>query len=295
MVYDCVKLIVVRDGSALVCSEFGERFANVGDVLLLGANVSCEARPEGHVTVSVIYLDSDYVLDQLFWQYAAFLGDRVSALSLANAIYAEPAQLIRLDEDRIGLLMPWLDELVALSIEGKYRERFHRVQALWFSIVDHLVPFIRTSSIHKAPLLRAQIKPALPRGRKFAPLRAEARTVRELLSSEIWQAWPLSKLTRLVHLSEKQLVRVFVDAYGKTPLAYLTMLRVEEMARLLRESNLSVAEVGRRVGWASRNRATAAFRESAGITPGRYRSMRRLGSGAHLSGDDLQPSNTITE
>ena len=105
VVYDCVKLIVVRDGSALVCSEFGERFANVGDVLLLGANVSCEARPEGHVTVSVIYLYSDYVLDQLFWQYAAFLGDRVSALSLANAIYAEPAQLIRLDEDRIGLLL----------------------------------------------------------------------------------------------------------------------------------------------------------------------------------------------
>ncbi|MGP5008843.1 helix-turn-helix domain-containing protein [Brachybacterium tyrofermentans] len=58
-----------------------------------------------------------------------------------------------------------------------------------------------------------------------------------------------------------QLSRVFVDAYGKTPLTYLTMLRVEEMARLLRETDLAIAEAGRRVGWRSRNHASAAFGE----------------------------------
>src|SRR5690625_7281008 len=29
--YDCVKLVVVRDGSALLLSEFGQRFVTVGD------------------------------------------------------------------------------------------------------------------------------------------------------------------------------------------------------------------------------------------------------------------------
>lgn len=36
-------------------------------------------------------------------------------------------------------------------------------------------------------------------------------------------------------MSPSQLVRVFTKAYGKTPLAFLTMVRAEELARLLRE------------------------------------------------------------
>jgi AraC-like DNA-binding protein len=66
----------------------------------------------------------------------------------------------------------------------------------------------------------------------------------------------------------------FTDAYGKTPLAYLTMLRVEEMARLLRETGLTVEQAGRQIGWSSRNRATDAFKQATGLTPSRYRALR---------------------
>lgn len=57
----------MRDGSAILFSEFGERPINVGDVVLLAANVLCGSEPERHITVSTIYVDSDHVLDQLFW------------------------------------------------------------------------------------------------------------------------------------------------------------------------------------------------------------------------------------
>lgn len=46
--YDCVKVIVVRDGSAILFSEFGQKAVKVGDVILLGANVLCGSEPEGH-------------------------------------------------------------------------------------------------------------------------------------------------------------------------------------------------------------------------------------------------------
>lgn len=278
-VFDCVKLVVVRDGSALVYSEFGERYANVGDVLLLGANVLCGARPEGHLTVTTIYLDTDYVLDQLFWQYVDLLRDRFSAQSFADTIYTEPAQLMRLGEDRAGLLAPWLDELVALSVDGLYQERFHRMQALWHSVIDQVAPFIHVSPAMTKPSQRARTRPSAPRGRRFAPLRAEARAAQDLLREHVEYPWSLPELAGAVHLSGKQLARVFVDAYGKTPLAYLTMLRVEAMAQLLRETDLSIAEAAARVGWASRNRASAAFRECAGVTPARYRAMQREPTG----------------
>jgi AraC family transcriptional regulator len=273
--YDCVKLVVVRDGSALVFSEFGERYANVGDVLLLGASVLCGAQPERHVTVTVIYLDLNFVLDQFFWQYIDLVKDRFASQSIADTIYTEPAQLMRLGEDRAGLLMPWLDELVALSVDGQYQERFHRMQALWHSIIDQVAPFIHVSSVRTLPSQRERTRPTAPRGRRFAPLRTEAWTARDLLRASIDHPWSLPELAGAVHLSGKQLARVFVDAYGKTPLAYLTMLRVEVMARLLRETDLSIAEAAIRVGWASRNRAATAFREHTGMTPTRYRTMLR--------------------
>ena len=283
LAYDCVKLIVVRSGSAILFSEFGEQPVKSGDVILLGANVLCGSEPEGHITITTLYADTDFLLDQLFWQYADVLRDRFDAQGFADTIYTEPAQVLHLGEDRSGLLLPGVDELVALSVDGAYRDRFPRMQALWRAIIDQVAPFIRISPCRTSPNQRARVRPTLPRYRRFAPLRAEARQVRDVLRSDIARCWELPGLSRMVHLSTKQLGRVFVDAYGKTPLTYLTMLRVEEMARLLRETDLTIAQAGRRVGWRSRNRASAAFRECVGITPSRYRAMRSAGSSMHTN------------
>ena len=127
--YDCVRVIVVRDGSAFLFSEFGQQPIKSGDVVLLGANVLCGSEPEGHITVTTVYLDTDYVLDQVRWQYAGFVCDRLDAQGFADAIYSEPAQILRLGEDRAGMLMPWLDELVALSVDGDFVRHYLRIQA----------------------------------------------------------------------------------------------------------------------------------------------------------------------
>lgn len=268
-----MKLIVVRDGSAILFSEFGEQPVKPGDAILLGANVLCGSEPEGHITVTTIYADTDFLLDQLFWQYADVLSDRLAAQGLADTIYTEPAQVLRMGENRSGLLMPWLDEMVALSVDGAGRQRFHRMQALWFSVIDQVAPYVGVSPMRTSPLQRARIRPTLPRHRGSRPLRTEVRQVRDSLRSDIAHSWTLPELAADVYLSTKQLAHVFAEAYGKTPLAYLTMLRVQEMARLLRETDLTIAAAGRRVGWRSRNRATTAFRECVGITPSRYRAM----------------------
>src|SRR5690625_4211732 len=57
--YDCVKVIVVRDGSAILLSEFGQQPVKSGDVILLGSNVLCGSEPEGHVTATTVYLDTN--------------------------------------------------------------------------------------------------------------------------------------------------------------------------------------------------------------------------------------------
>jgi len=171
--YDCVKIIIVRDGSAILFSEFGQQPVKIGDVVLLGTNVLCGSEPEGHITTTTIYLATDYALDQIFWQYAAVLSDRLAAQRFADEFYSEPAQILNLGEDRAGLLMPWLDELVRLSIEGCYQDHFHRMHALWYSIADVLIPFVHVSPERLSPTQRLRSASRLQH--RFAPLREDVR------------------------------------------------------------------------------------------------------------------------
>lgn len=199
--YDYVKVIVVRDGSAFLFSEFGQQIVKPGDVILLGANVLAGSEPEGHITVTTIYLDTDYMLDQVRWQYAAYLEDRLDAQEFAEAIYTEPAQILRLGEGRAGLLMPWLDELVALSVEGDFVRHYLRIQALWFQIAYVIAPFIKVSPVRISPSQRAHVRPTLPRNRRFAPLRADVRRAVTLLRDNPARRWTLENLAAEVHLS----------------------------------------------------------------------------------------------
>jgi AraC-like DNA-binding protein len=269
-----VKVIIVRDGTAIVFSEFGQKPVRPGDVVLLAANTLCASAPEGHVTVTSVSLDPDYLLDQVRWQFAGVLRDRLDAQGFADAIYTEPAQILRLGEDRAGMLTPWLDELVALSIERQFSRDYFRIQALWFSITHVIAPYIKVSPVRVSSSQRAHIRPTLPRDRRFAPLRAEARHAAELLREAPAHRWTLEDLAAQVHLSSSQLARVFVEAYGKTPLAFLTMVRAEHLARYLRETDMSVATAMREVGWHSRSHATELFRQYVGLTPGQYRQKR---------------------
>ena len=273
--YDCVRVAVVRSGSAILFSEFGQKPVTVGDVVLLGANTLCGYEPEDHLTATVIYADTDYVVDQVFWQYVGLVSDRLDAQEFAATIYTEPAQILRLGEDRAGMLMPWLDELVALSIENKPVANFYRMQALWFSVAHVIAPFIKCTPVRTSPTQRQAACPTLPRTRRFAPLRAEARRAEQLLRADPVRGWSVTELASEVNLSKSQVGRLFVEAYGKSPIAYLTMLRTERMAGLLRTTDAPIALIARQVGWSDPDFAARQFRRSVGVTPRRYRAISR--------------------
>lgn len=95
---------------------------------------------------------------------------------------------------------------------------------------------------------RATACPTLPRIRRFSPLRAEARRAADLLRAEPERRWSVTELAKEVHLSESRVNRVFVEAVGKSPIAYLTMLRTERMAALLRTTDASIATIVEEVG-----------------------------------------------
>ncbi len=269
--FDCVKLIIVRDGSAFLFSEFGRRPVHLGDAILLGANTLCGVEPEGPFTLTTIYLDTDYVIDQVYWQHAALLHDRLDAQEFAAKLYTEPAQILRLGEQRVHELAPTLDELVELSDQNRPAENFNRMQHLWFLIAEAITPFVTMTPIRVSPTQRGRDMPSEPRFGRFAPLRDEAREAAELLRSTPERRWTVGELAGEVHLSRAQMFRVFHDAFGKTPIAFLTRVRAERMATLLRSTDAPVADIARQVGWSDPVFASRQFRRNIGATPSEYR------------------------
>ena len=134
------------------------------------------------------------MIDQVFWQYAARFHTRHDASDFVDAHYAEPAQIVRIGEERAGLLMPWLDELAALSVDGLTPERFYRAQACLFAVLDVVVPMLATSDERTSSTQRIAEVPSAPRRRQFRALRVEARDSAERLREQLDRRWTLADI-----------------------------------------------------------------------------------------------------
>lgn len=92
-----------------------------------------------------------------------------------------------------------------------------------------------------------------------------------LLRGQLQQAPSVSDLATAVGLSTRTLNRRFKAALGVGPVAYLKQLRLEEARTLLRQTNLSISEVGWQVGFKDGSFFGRQFQQHTGMSPRAYR------------------------
>jgi AraC-like DNA-binding protein len=83
--------------------------------------------------------------------------------------------------------------------------------------------------------------------------------------------WTVSSLGELVGMSRTAFTRRFTSQVGKPPMTYLIGWRLNCAARLLRETDASLATIARQVGYATEFAFAGAFRREYGLSPGRFR------------------------
>jgi AraC-like DNA-binding protein len=93
----------------------------------------------------------------------------------------------------------------------------------------------------------------------------------ERIHAQPERAWTITALAREVALSRSAFAHRFTRAVGEPPHVYLVHWRLTVAGRLLRDSDLSLAEVAHRVGYASEFAFAKAFKRDYGIAPGSYR------------------------
>lgn len=100
--------------------------------------------------------------------------------------------------------------------------------------------------------------------------RSPAIRAARLFHQHLDRQWSISDLAREVSLSPSQLTRSFRERFGRTPAEYLSRVRADTMAGLLTETELSIAEAARRVGWVDGSHASRSFKRHYGVSPSSY-------------------------
>ena len=93
----------------------------------------------------------------------------------------------------------------------------------------------------------------------------------ELMHAHLDAELPLEELASAAFLSPFHFARLFKKVTGTSPHAYLAALRIERAQKLLASTDLSVTEIGSRVGYQSPSHFAKAFRTATGLTPRAFR------------------------
>jgi len=98
--------------------------------------------------------------------------------------------------------------------------------------------------------------------------------------------WNVSTLAARAALSRSTLAERFQKVLGASPGHYLAELRMQEASILLRNEEVSVAQIADRLGYATEAAFRRAFKRTTGLTPGEVRRPRS----AVVSGSDAKAS-----
>jgi len=99
--------------------------------------------------------------------------------------------------------------------------------------------------------------------------------IQEWLQGHYQQPIQIEALAGKFKISVRSLNRRFKAATRMTPLQYLQETRIDQAKQLLKQSNLTIAEIAFAVGYQDTSHFGSLFRKHTGITPMDYRSLVR--------------------
>ena len=112
---------------------------------------------------------------------------------------------------------------------------------------------------------------ACPQWREEAEQVKIIREIHDHLTEHMEQRVTIEELARQYLINPTTLKTVFKEVYGSSLAAHMKEHRMEKAAALLRETDMSVAEIAGQVGYESQSKFTAAFKEQFGLLPTAYR------------------------
>ena len=193
--------------------------------------------------------------------------------AIQKALEVQPALIL------MDIEMPLMNGLDAASVIAKHLPETDIVFLPAYNSFDYAVEAIRVGSRDYLlkPVSENDLRELL---RKYTgEVIVEHREKDTPFASALY-AWLRSHYTQEVALEDAATSMGMSGAYfsrkvkaetGRTFLDHLTSIRMDNAKRRLTTTDMSVADIGRAVGYADANYFVKAFKRTEGITPGEYR------------------------
>lgn len=117
---------------------------------------------------------------------------------------------------------------------------------------------------------------ARPRSPCARPNR-ECEVVRQYIEEHFAENLRLDQLASLVHVNKYYLAHTFRREFNTSPISYLNARRIQESRYLLSETDQTLAQIARSLGFSSPSYFSQSFRRQEGISPLEYRKRCRRG------------------
>ena len=109
------------------------------------------------------------------------------------------------------------------------------------------------------------------------PASHQCAAIRHYIDTHYKEALSLDDLARETHINKFYLAHTMKEEYGMSPINYLISRRIEESRYLLQETNMSMSQIARVLGFSSASYFSQSFRRAEGISPIEYRKKKSGG------------------
>lgn len=102
--------------------------------------------------------------------------------------------------------------------------------------------------------------------------------VRRYIDDHFKETLTLDGLAEMAHINKYYLAHSFKEEFGVSPINYQLARRIEEGCYLLQQTDLSLAQISRILGFSSSSYFSQVFRKNKGVSPSEYRKQNPQGS-----------------
>lgn len=110
------------------------------------------------------------------------------------------------------------------------------------------------------------------------PASHQCAAIRHYIDTHYKEPLSLEDLARETHINKFYLAHAFKNEYGMSPINYMISRRIGESRYLLQETNMSMSQIARVLGFSSASYFSQSFRRAEGISPIEYRKKKSGGS-----------------
>jgi len=104
----------------------------------------------------------------------------------------------------------------------------------------------------------------------------QLKQLRRMLHFDYAKRWDISDMAKCINISPSYLHSAYKKLYGVSPMQDLINIRIEQAKSMLAESQKSIADIAREVGYTSSTHFIRQFSKNVGVSPLKYRQNNLL-------------------